>query len=80
MPGLFVSGALLLRGLNEILATVQIPWLDYGHLRLELAMSRIRLALISALVLLSLSACHTVEGIGKDVKSAGGAIEDAGNR
>lgn len=43
-------------------------------------MSRIRLALISALVLLSLSACHTVEGMGKDIKSAGGAIEDAGNR
>ena len=75
MPGLFVF-----RRLNEILAAVQVPWLDYGHLRLELAMSRIRLALVSALVLLALSACHTVEGIGKDVKSAGGAIEDAGNR
>lgn len=28
------------------------------------------------IVLLSLAACNTVSGIGKDLKSAGGAIED----
>lgn len=43
-------------------------------------MSRIRLALIAVFCLLALSACHTVEGMGKDIKSAGGAIEDVGNR
>ena len=42
----------------------------------------IRLLSVSALlgVIGALSACHTIEGLGKDVKSAGGAIEDAGNR
>ena len=43
-------------------------------------MRRIRFALITLAVLLVVSACHTVEGMGKDIKSAGGAIEDAGNR
>lgn len=39
------------------------------------------LPLFAALAtLLALSACHTIEGVGKDIKSAGGAIEDAGNR
>ena len=43
-------------------------------------MRRIRLALIAVLGLAALSGCHTIEGVGKDIKSAGGAIEDAGNR
>jgi predicted small secreted protein len=43
-------------------------------------MSRIRLALVAVLTLLALSACHTIEGVGKDIKSAGGAIEDAGSK
>lgn len=43
-------------------------------------MTRIRLALVLILTLLAISACHTVEGMGKDIKSAGGAIEDAGNK
>jgi predicted small secreted protein len=42
-------------------------------------MTRIRLALFAVFSLLALSACHTVEGMGKDIKSAGGAIENAGN-
>ena len=35
---------------------------------------------VSVMVLagmLSLAACNTVEGVGKDVKSAGNAVEDA---
>jgi predicted small secreted protein len=43
-------------------------------------MRPIRLALIALLALAALSACHTVAGVGKDIKSAGGAIEDAGNK
>ena len=43
-------------------------------------MRRIRFVLITLAALLAVSACHTVEGMGKDIKSAGGAIEDAGNR
>ena len=43
-------------------------------------MRRIRFVLITLAVLLAVSACHTVEGMGKDIKSAGGALEDAGNR
>ena len=41
-------------------------------------MNRIRLVLVALFVLLAASACNTVEGVGKDIKSAGGAIEDAG--
>jgi entericidin B len=43
-------------------------------------MRHVRLLLAALVALLALSACHTVEGMGKDIKSAGGAIEDAGNR
>lgn len=43
-------------------------------------MRHVRLLLAALVTLLALSACHTVEGMGKDIKSAGGAIEDAGNR
>ena len=43
-------------------------------------MRRIRFALLVLAALLAVSACHTIEGVGKDIKSAGGAIEDAGNR
>jgi predicted small secreted protein len=42
-------------------------------------MRRIRLALIALAALVCVSACHTIEGVGKDIKSAGGAIEGAGN-
>ena len=42
-------------------------------------MNRIRIALFALFALLALSACNTVEGVGKDIKSAGGAIEDVGN-
>lgn len=43
-------------------------------------MSRIRLALFAVFALLAVSACHTIEGVGKDIKSAGGAIEGAGSK
>ena len=43
-------------------------------------MRRTRLALLVLSALVALSACHTVEGMGKDIKSAGSAIEDAGNK
>ena len=43
-------------------------------------MRRTRLALLVLASLLVISACHTVEGVGKDIKSAGSAIEDAGNK
>jgi predicted small secreted protein len=42
-------------------------------------MRRTRLALLVLASLFVLSACNTVEGVGKDIKSAGSAIEDAGN-
>lgn len=42
-------------------------------------MTRIRLVFVALFALLVLSACHTIEGMGKDIKSAGDAIEDAGN-
>lgn len=40
-------------------------------------MTRTRLILI-ALLSLFVVACNTVEGVGKDIKAAGGAIEGAG--
>ena len=43
-------------------------------------MRRTLLALAVLASLIALSACHTVEGMGKDIKSAGSAIEDAGNK
>jgi len=43
-------------------------------------MNRIRLALVALFVLISVSACHTVEGFGKDVKQAGGELEDAADK
>lgn len=43
-------------------------------------MKTARLAVLAVLTLVALSACHTVEGVGKDVKSAGEAIEGAGNK
>ena len=42
-------------------------------------MRRTRLALLVLASLFTLAACNTVEGVGKDIKSAGSAIEDAGN-
>jgi predicted small secreted protein len=49
------------------------------HLCLEAVMTRTRLVLVALLAMLALSACHTIAGVGKDVKSVGGAVEDAGN-
>ena len=40
-------------------------------------MSRVRLVLLALLTIAVLSACHTIEGMGKDIQSAGDAIEDA---
>ncbi len=36
-----------------------------------------KILLITALASLTLMACNTVEGLGKDIKSAGDTIEDA---
>jgi predicted small secreted protein len=49
------------------------------HFRLESFMTRSRLLFVALLAVLALSACHTIAGVGKDVKSVGGAVEDAGN-
>jgi predicted small secreted protein len=38
-------------------------------------MRRLAFTAIAALVALSLTACNTIEGVGKDVKAAGGAVE-----
>lgn len=43
-------------------------------------MRRTRLVLLALAALVALSACHTVEGVGKDIKSAGTAIEGAGSK
>jgi predicted small secreted protein len=39
-----------------------------------------RVLSIALLCLAALSACHTVSGVGKDMKSAGGAIQDASGK
>jgi len=36
--------------------------------------------LIMCMCMLSLSGCHTVKGVGQDVKSAGEAIEDSSGK
>ena len=43
-------------------------------------MRRTRFVLIGLLSLVVLSACHTVAGVGKDMKSAGTAIEGASGK
>ena len=40
-------------------------------------MTRYRLIATALLALLALSACHTIEGFGRDVKQAGGQLEEA---
>lgn len=40
-------------------------------------MTRTIVTIITASLALIVSACNTVEGAGKDVKSAGAAVEDA---
>ena len=40
-------------------------------------MTRFRLFAAALLARLALSACHTVEGFGRDVKQAGGQLEEA---
>jgi len=41
---------------------------------------RALIALIAALATIGLAGCNTVEGFGKDVKTAGGKIEKAAER
>lgn len=36
----------------------------------------IKILALASICSLALSACNTVEGVGKDVKAAGGAVED----
>ena len=43
-------------------------------------MRRPRIVLIGLLCLVALSACHTVAGVGKDMKSAGTAIQGASGK
>jgi entericidin B len=43
-------------------------------------MRRVALAALATLVALSLAACNTIEGAGKDVKAAGGAVEKAAKK
>ncbi|MCZ8235087.1 MAG: entericidin A/B family lipoprotein [Inhella sp.] len=43
-------------------------------------MQRLILAAIAAFALVSLSACNTLQGIGKDVKKAGEKIEEAAKK
>ena len=40
-------------------------------------MTRTRLFLLALLAAFALSGCNTVEGFGKDVKKAGGELEEA---
>ena len=40
-------------------------------------MTRTRLLLLALLAAFALSGCNTVEGFGKDVKKAGGELEEA---
>ena len=40
-------------------------------------MRRLALVTLTALVAMSLVACNTIAGAGKDVKAAGGAVEKA---
>jgi predicted small secreted protein len=42
-------------------------------------MRRFRVLALASVLLGGLCACHTISGIGQDVKSAGGAIEKAGS-
>jgi predicted small secreted protein len=42
-------------------------------------MPRFRVFALCVFLLCGLAACHTISGIGQDVKSAGGAIEKAGS-
>jgi predicted small secreted protein len=35
---------------------------------------------LSLIALLALTACNTVQGVGQDIKKAGGAIEDAATK
>ncbi len=43
-------------------------------------MQRLILAAIAAFALVSLSACNTLQGIGKDVKKAGEKIDEAAKK
>jgi predicted small secreted protein len=43
-------------------------------------LKRIAAALLSVGLVLSMAGCNTVEGLGKDVKAAGGAVEKAANK
>lgn len=43
-------------------------------------MTRTRLILLALLAAFALSGCNTVEGFGKDVKKAGGELEEAADK
>jgi entericidin B len=43
-------------------------------------MKKIALSVVSIAVLLAVSACNTVEGLGKDIKKGGDAIEKAATK
>ncbi len=43
-------------------------------------MKTITALLIAAFAALTLAGCNTLEGIGQDIKKAGGAIEDAAKK
>jgi Entericidin EcnA/B family. len=38
------------------------------------------IVLIMCMCILTLSGCHTVKGVGQDIESAGGAIEDSSGK
>ena len=50
-----------------------------GHPK-ESRMTRTRLLLLALLAAFALSGCNTVEGFGKDVKKAGGELEEAADK
>jgi entericidin B len=52
----------------------------WGHLPLTThrrnQMKKVMMALIAAVALPTLAACNTIEGVGKDVKAGGQAVEE----
>jgi len=43
-------------------------------------MTRLTVALAAAVLMLGLSACNTIRGMGQDIQKAGGAIEGAAKK
>lgn len=46
----------------------------------KLTMARAAVALMAVMAVMALAGCNTVEGIGKDIRKAGEAIENAGEK